>query len=320
MWNLNVFDINEFANNGPLLIYTFESDNNSISISKENEYFQDFENVQENKINPNEKQDISYIKTKPKTIEINDINNQNDLDLNSSNNINDDDDLISVNDRYIYFPNKNKKSYNHKELIFDIKHIKKKGRISKNDKNSKGNHDKNSPDNIIRKIKAGFYRNIVEYVNYIYEESSKNKCPNKKINQKFIQKIDSSESKKIKKEDNLKWFSIKLKEMLSAKISSKCTNYKSDYNKKQIEKIYKKNEYKELIEILEKEVRDIYKMYCNDTEIKGFKTLKNEIDDLRKDMEKNKEDINVDEYLEKYKKYALNLEEIFVNKRDRRNV
>ena len=320
MWNLNVFDINEFANNGPLLIYTFESDNNSISISKENEYFQDFENVQENKINPNEKQDISYIKTKPKTIEINDINNQNDLDLNSSNNINDDDDLISVNDRYIYFPNKNKKSYNHKELIFDIKHIKKKGRISKNDKNSKGNHDKNSPDNIIRKIKAGFYRNIVEYVNYIYEESSKNKCPNKKINQKFIQKIDSSESKKIKKEDNLKWFSLKLKEMLSAKISSKCTNYKSDYNKKQIEKIYKKNEYKELIEILEKEVRDIYKMYCNDTEIKGFKTLKNEIDDLRKDMEKNKEDINVDEYLEKYKKYALNLEEIFVNKRDRRNV
>ena len=175
-------------------------------------------------------------------------------------------------------------------------------------------------DNIIIKIKAAFYRSIINYVNYIYEESSKNKYPNKKINQKFIQKIDSSESKKIKKEDNLKWFSLKLKEMLSAKISSKYKNYKSDYNKKQIKKIYKKNEYKELIEILEKEVRDIYKMYCNDTEKKGFKTLKNEIDDLRRDMEKNKEDMNVDEYLEKYKKYALNLEEIFVNKRDRRNV
>ena len=321
MFNLNVFDINEFENNDPLLIYTFESDNNSISISKENEYFQDFENVHkviENKINPNEKQDISYIKTKPKTNEINDTNNQNYLDLISSNNVNDDDDLISENDRYIYSPNKNQKSNKPKELIFDIKHIKKKGRIPKNAKNFKGNHDKKSLDNIIRKIKAGFYRNIVDYVNYIYEESSKNKCPNKKINQKFIQKIDSSESKKIKKEDNLKWFSLKLKEMLSAKISSKCTNYKSDYNKKQIEKIYKKNELKELIEILEKEVRDIYKMYCNDTEIKGFKTLKNEIDNLRRDMEKNKEDINFDEYLEKYKESALNLEEIFANKRDRR--
>ena len=211
MLNLNVFDINEFENNDPLLIYTFESDNNSISISKENEYFQDFENVHkviENKINPNEKQNISYIKTKPKTNEINDINNQNDLDLNSSNNVNDDDDLISVNDRYIYFPNKNKKSNNHKELIFDIKHIKKKGRIPKDAINFIGKHTKMSQDNIIRKIKAGFYRNIVEYVNYIYQESSKNKCPNKKINQKFIQKIDSSESKKIKKEDNLKWFSL----------------------------------------------------------------------------------------------------------------
>ena len=124
MLNLNVFDINEFENNDPLLIYTFESDNNSISISKENEYIPDFENVHkviENKINPNEKQDISYIKTKPKTNEINDINNQNDLDLISSNNVNDDDDLISENDRYIYSPDKNQKSDNHKELIFYIR-------------------------------------------------------------------------------------------------------------------------------------------------------------------------------------------------------
>ena len=176
-------------------------------------------------------------------------------------------------------------------------------------------------DNIIIKIKTRFYRSIINYVNYIYEESSKNKYPEKKINQKFIQKIDSSEPRKIKKEDNLKWFSLKLKDMLSAKISSKYKIYKSDYNKKQIEKIYKKNELKELIEILEKEVRDIYKMYCNDTEIKGFKTLKNEIDDLRKDMEnKGEEGSFIDEYLEKYKESALNLEEIFLSKRNRRDI
>ena len=58
-------------------------------------------------------------------------------------------------------------------------------------------HTKMAQDNIIIKIKAAFYRSIINYVNYIYEESSKNKYPEKKINQKFIQKIDSSEPRKI---------------------------------------------------------------------------------------------------------------------------
>ena len=260
--------------------------------------------------------------TKPKT-------QANEFDFNKEI---ENDEFISMNNGSnisIFIDDIYKKTTDFKELnknnekknkIFDIKKIKKKGRLPKEAKYFKGKHDKFASDNIIRKIKAQFYIRIVEYINYEYEQCFKKTYPGKNNTKKFIQKINASESKIIKKNDNLNWFSLKIKDILSADISPKYKKYNSDYNKKQIEKIYKKNELKDLIEILEKSVRDIYNKYIsntNEANDEGFKNLEYDINLLRKEMEENEEK-NINDYIKKYKEFALNLEEKFKKKRDRK--
>lgn len=240
-------------------------------------------------------------------------NMNNDVIINTINKDNNIAIFIHKNDE------KTKKSYKN-EVIFDIQKINKIGRKPKKAKNFKGKHNKMTDDNIIRKIKAKFYNNIVDYINILYEQSSKEikKYPKDKKFKKFIQKIISSESKVIKKEDNLNWFSLKIKDILSAKISSKFTKYRADYNKKNIEYIYKENKLKDLIEVLEKSVRNVYYDYCHDIKAEGLKTLENDINEIREEM-KNDEEEEIDEYSVKFKEIALNLEKKFRKKRDRRN-
>ena len=240
-------------------------------------------------------------------------NMNNDVNINMINKDNNIAILIQKIDE------KTNKSYK-KEAIFDIQKIKKKGRIPKNATNFKGKHNKMTDDNIIRKIKAKFYNNIVDYINILYEKSSKKiKQYSKEIRfTKFLQKIISSESKVIKKKDNLNWFSLKIKDILSAKISSKFTKYRSNYNKKNIERVYKDNKLKDLIEVLEKSVRNVYYDYCHDIKAEGLKTLENDINEIREEM-KNDEEEEIDEYSVKFKEIALNLEKKFRKKRDRRN-
>lgn len=265
---------------------------------------------------------ISHKITKPKT-------QANEFDFNKEI---ENDEFISMNNESnisFYIGDIYKKTTDFIELnkndekkkkIFDIKKINKKGRLPKEAKYFKGKHDKFATDNIIRKIKAQFYIRVVEYINYEYEQSFKKTYPGKNITKKFIQKINASESKIIKKNDNLNWFSLKIKDILSADISPKYKKYNSDYNKKQIEKIYKKNELKDLIEILEKSVRDIYNKYIsntNDANDEGLKNLEYDINLLRKEMEENEEK-NINDYIKKYKEFALNLEEKFKKKRDRK--
>lgn len=255
--------------------------------------------------------------TNPKT---HDNENKKHMDNDVNKNIINKDNNIAI-----FIPKNDEKSYNfdinEKEVIFDIKKIKKNGRKPKNAKNFKGKHNKMTDDNIIRKIKARFYNNIVDYINVLYEKSSKKikKNPKGKIIHKFIQKIISKESKVIKKEDNLNWFSLKIKDILSAKISTKYTKYKSDYNKKNIEYIYKENKLKILIDVLEKSVRNVYNDYCNDIKVEGLKTLEDDLNEIREEMKNNEEEEEIDNYSVKFKHIALNLETKFKQKRDRRN-
>lgn len=251
--------------------------------------------------------------TNPKTHDnVNKNYMNNDINMNKINKDNNLAVFIPKNDEITNYYYKNEK-------IFEIQKIKKNGRIPKNVKNFKGKHNKMTDDNIIRKIKAKFYNNIVDYINILYEKCSKKikKYPNEKKCKKLIQKIISSESKVIKKEDNLNWFSLKIKDILSAKISSKFKKYKSDYNKKNIEYVYKENKLKDLIEVLEKSVRNVYYDYCHDIKVEGLKTLENDINEIREEM-KNNEEEKIDDYLVKFKEFALNLENKFKNKRDRK--
>lgn len=203
--------------------------------------------------------------------------------------------------------------------IFKISKCNRKvGRLKKNTKvRFSSVHTKFSEDNIIRKIKANFVEKFMNYINWEY------RCYLKSINHKrfskLLQRIAPFESRKIKKEDNLKWFSSKLKDIYSSDISMKCCLYSSDYNKRKIETLYKDNKAKKIIEILEKNVRDMYECYKNDYKKEGLETLKDDLNNIREKMiktgEENIEDI--ERYLKLYKTIALNLENIFLRKRGR---
>ena len=198
--------------------------------------------------------------------------------------------------------------------IFLITKVNKRlGRIEKSKKTIKGKHNKLCSDNIIQKIKASFHIRIYKYINKEYE---KYLILNNIDGPKLIKRISSVEGKKVKKDENLLWFSLKLKDLFSMELSSKYTRFGKNYNKNNIEKLYKENKAKNVINILEKTVREMLYDFCNDKPIDGFETLKYDLEFQKKKMEKENED-NIEDYLKKYKEIAQNLERIFKLKKSR---
>lgn len=220
--------------------------------------------------------------------------------------------------KIIQFKLQEKKDKHSEEFIFSIAKVNKNmGRIKKEKKQDvKGKHDKFSDDNMIQKIKVSFQESCYKYINREYEKNYIH-LDTKKA-QKFIQRITPKEAKKIKKEDNILWFSLKLKDLFSSDISSKYSKFDENYNKRQIEKLYRENKDKNVIDILEKTVGEMLDDFCNDTPIEGFETLKDDLAKKRKKMEDEEEapDI-IKEYLEKYENNAKTLKDIFLNKKSR---
>ena len=112
------------------------------------------------------------------------------------------------------------------------------------------------------------------------------------------------------------WFQSKLRDLFSSKLSKKCTLSDPDQNKTSIDELYKNNTAKNVIDLLNKSVKEMYYIYSQDIETEGFKTLKDDLIRLRKKMEKNNEE-DIEEYLEKHKNIAQNLEKIFLQKKER---
>ena len=210
------------------------------------------------------------------------------------------------------------------EKIFNIVKEKKKntkiGRANKVSRNKyQITHDKFSMDNIIRKIKASFLLRTMKFINHEYGEYL-HKRQRKKI-AKLIQPISPDESRKIKKEDNLKWFDSNIKDFYSNKISSKCHNHEEDENKIKIKKLYEEEKDKsmKIFQILEMKIKDMYNIYISDNMPEGFeeyKNLKDDIYKLKEDMEIKKEE-RIEEYIEQYERIAKNLYKIFNEKKSR---
>ena len=133
----------------------------------------------------------------------------------------------------------------------------------------------------------------------------------------LLQRISPKLSTKIKKEHNLKWLNSKLNKVFSEKVSVKCSLYESDYNKKEIQKLYKENEAKNVLNILNRPVKEMLNAFIQN-KIPGFDSLNEDINELKEKMKKNNQD-NIKEYLIKYKHTALNFESIFINKNSRNN-
>ena len=236
------------------------------------------------------------------------------VDINGNNNYN----LFSTNSysRSIRQNNKNLNDKNNK-IIFRIdKDNKNKGRIKKNS-NLKGRHNKFSEDNIIRKIKCRFLEKCRMYINNEYRKY-KLKHRHHKKKDDWIQRINPKVSRIIKRDDNLKWLKSKLYEIYSEKVSVKCSLHKPDHNKMEIQKLLKKNKAKDVISILNKSVKEMFYIFCNNIKIEGFETLDDDLKSLKEKLIKDKE-YNIDIYLEKYKNVVKSFETIFIKKNSRNN-
>ena len=212
------------------------------------------------------------------------------------------------------------------EKIFNIMKEKKKkvdmGRIKNKNKNKfYGLHNKYSEDNIIRKIKASFLVKNMNLLNKEYKDHLNSHNIKKIV--RLIRRILPTESRKIKKEENIKFFNSKLKEIFATPISTKYSKYGSDYNIRKIEEIYRENKAKNVINILEKQISEMYYIYSNDIKIDGFETLEDDLRNLEFELREEEIEITpekekeIKSYLDKYKYIAKNLMQIFNNKKSR---
>ena len=159
-------------------------------------------------------------------------------------------------------------------------------------------------DNVIRRFKVQLITHIFNYINSLFNINNYGKS-NKQIN--VIKKLDTIYIKTISKEENIEWLNSKLNFIFSKTISSKLSNFDINYNKKLIQRIYSKNEEKKVINILDKTIREMLSIYCNDdpeNKYPGFKTLKDDLIRLRE----LKED---EAYIEMYTLVATSFEEIY---------
>ena len=205
-----------------------------------------------------------------------------------------------------------------KEKIFKIIKIRKNKKIGRIKKNSGfiGKHNKLSQDNIIRKIKGRFHEKVRLYIN----EEYKNYCLKNEsdvIINNWLKKIDPKYSRKIKKQDNLKWFKSKVYEVFSENVSLKYSSHSPDSNKKKIEKLFSSTETNNVKNILNTTIEVLFNKYISNEAIKGFKTLNDDLHDLEKQMNEAGQD-NIKDYLEKYEYIAKNMKKIFKKKSERK--
>ena len=229
----------------------------------------------------------------------------NDINLQSIDSIK-DNNSFEIDFKYFDSPKQNSDYYDNR--IFIINKVKKKGRIKKY-RNKSGKHDKYQQDNIIRLFKTHLMNNIYKYINSSFKENQ-----NKTNKKKILQKISSKFTKSISKEDNIKWLNSKLSVVFSQNLSTKIIRYNSNHNEKVINSVLNKGTDTNAIFILNHTIKDMWIIYINDDinhNYTGFLTLKDDIKEFEKSNQPPK-------YIEKYKKVAIEFEEIFNKIKERK--
>lgn len=228
----------------------------------------------------------------------------------------------------------------HKEKLKNEKELKNKsykkssahGRKKKNDQ-TKREHDKFSPDNIINKIKTVIFNDyIITIIKINSIDEKTHQISLKKLKRTFINDLNNEKNKDL--------LDKSLKEILSEiNISAKYTNFQENYNKKIIDKIYEEKTQKNIMKILELTLREIliifrkrlnnekndelFKEKKLDEKIKGLKVDINDVIDFIENIKNNKNKENevdiddfidsneLDRYVKEVKKYCLEYENWF---------
>lgn len=248
-------------------------------------------------------------------------------------NVNNED---QIRDKDLYF-NETIKTIEKKTIINVIKKKKiyfyikkrsnKRGRLSNEYKEKhkyiKPDHDRSRNDNIIRKLKTSFTTEILKFVNLIYvkeyqELHKDSKKPQMNKGFTWLKKISKASITKIRREENLKWLNMKLKDYLSSEVSRKNKQFKVGHNAKEIQKIIQEGQMEILCGILNMDIRTLFNIYATDEifEIEELRlkllTLK---DIFNEEKAKNEEDID---YISEVQHVAKNFEQIFKDKKKRK--
>ena len=181
------------------------------------------------------------------------------------------------------------------------------GRKKLDDKNtSQGNHKKDCPDNIIKKIKAFLFTSVIEYVEqYINSQNIKEKIKLLRLDYKYINNL--------KKEDNIKVLNEQLRNIVSLDTSSRYANYQDkSWNKKMIKKILAKNDEKinSLLNLSFSTWIDIFTYRQKWENSIQFYKIKNYLEKIQ--------DENDSEYFSKFIFYLFNYQKWFLHKKGRR--
>ena len=182
--------------------------------------------------------------------------------------------------------------------------------------NKKGSHTKNDVDNVIKKIKRVFFDKSPEYVAKVVNYAKSDK------KQKFILgKLSYEYIDKLKKENELALFRMKLKDLLSFNISSKCSLSKDkEFNKKNINRILEEEkDNKVIIDLLNMNFDkwiDVFTLKTsieNVPEFDGFEKTLKDISEI-KDEDSEKKD---GKYFSRFIFYLFNYQNYFKNKKGR---
>jgi hypothetical protein len=198
----------------------------------------------------------------------------------------------------------NTKTQIEKNKIFDIKKVSKRIGRRKHDKPElykyEAVHTKYRQDNIIQKIKIHFINSTMDLINRKYNEYL-----NIGSKKRLLQKIKPNFTKIWKKKGNQEFLEKKLKDVFSEELSERCSTFhdKKNYNKEQIEKLYEKNKAKNVINILDKSLKEMYRIYI--MENNGMKEYNLKYDLIQIEQKNGKE------YAQEYNKKALDFLNLF---------
>jgi len=191
------------------------------------------------------------------------------------------------------------KSLEKNKNVFNIKKYNKKNKIGRKklgEKTSEIKHGKTASDNIKSKIIRRFIQSNMNYLNNLYKNNPDN---NKRIVKIFLRKIRTDFTKPLNNDKILEYFSKTLRQFYSSNLSDKFKKINKDYNKNNIDKLYQENKAKDIIELLNKTLEDVYEKYIN-KKIPEF-NLYNDLNEIKaKENEGN-------DYIDRYEKIALKL-------------